>query len=228
LLGSIEADPPASRQWQELVKAADELLKTVTRTPTFSSELLAQLYRKRGFAYSRLRDYQRALAEFDRALELSPNYARAYASRGSVYRYLGVDQQAIDDASRAIDLKPRNAWAYAIRGHVYSLCQDYTQAIEDLSRAIEISSDYAYGNFLRGYISLWQGERERARADFAQNWQLNAKRVKVDWFIGWFSMNHKKPAEGDGTGSSRGILVIDLHRRGCSGSKTGLRMCWRC
>jgi tetratricopeptide (TPR) repeat protein len=193
LLHYIEADPPASKQWQELVQAVDELLKIVTRMPSFSLELLAHLYRKRGFAYYRVREYQRAFADFDRALELFPGYARAYASRGSVYRYLGVYQRAIDDTSRAIELKPDYAWAYTIRGHVYSLCQAYTQAVEDLNRAIEISPDYAYAYFLRGCVYLWLEESERARADFAQSWQLNARSIKAGWFMKWSSMNHEKP-----------------------------------
>ena len=86
LLRYIEADPPIHFSWQELVAAADALLKTVADEPSFSPKLLAHIYRKRGFAYNRLREYQRAIADFNQAIELDSDYARAYASRGRTYR----------------------------------------------------------------------------------------------------------------------------------------------
>ncbi|HEY7417943.1 MAG TPA: tetratricopeptide repeat protein [Ktedonobacteraceae bacterium] len=205
LLRYVEADLPASKQRQELVHAADELLKTSIQMPSFSSELLAHVYRKRSFAYTRLGDYQRAIADCDRALELSPNYARAYVSRGSAHWHLGAYQQAIEDASRAIELEPDYVWAYTTRGHAYSLCKEYMRAIEDLSHAIEIGPEYAYAYLLRGYTYLRIGDSIQASADFARSWELYAK-SRACWAMEWTAMIYEKP------GAEKIQLLEDIAR----------------
>jgi len=154
LLRYIEAYPPFQFQWQESVEAADDLLKTVTREPSFSLELLAIIHRMRGFAYTRFGEYQQAIADYDHAIELSPNYSRAYASRGSAYRHLREYQRAVEDYNRAIELRPNFAWAYAGRGAANNLRKEYGQAIKDVNHAIEIAPNYAWAYFVRGFIYL--------------------------------------------------------------------------
>ncbi len=201
LLRYIEADPPMIwqelvRHWQELLIAADDLLKAVTHKPAFSLELLATIYRKRGFAYTRFGEYQQAIGDYDRAIELSPNYARAYASRGSAYRRLREYQRAIEDYNRAIELRPNFAWAYAGRGEAHSLRKEHTLAIEDLNYAIEIDPDYSRSYFLRGFIYLWLKDSVQARADFTRSWELRPKHINARWMIAWSSMSRERPDSG--------------------------------
>src|SRR5207245_2347743 len=70
---------------QELVAAANYLLELVDREPAFSAELLAPLYRRRGLGYINLKEYQRAITDFDRALELDPTDVQAYLNKGRLY-----------------------------------------------------------------------------------------------------------------------------------------------
>ena len=65
---------------------------------------------------TRLGDYQGAIADYDRALELNPQFAQAYYNRGNAKRTLKDYQGAIADYDKAIELNPRFAQAYYNRG----------------------------------------------------------------------------------------------------------------
>ena len=195
LLQYIEADPPITH-WQELVAAADALLKTVADEPSFSPKLLAHIYRKRGFAYNRLKEYQRAIADLNQAIELNSNYARAYASRGLIYRAIREFDLAIKNYNRALELRPNYAWAYASRGQINSLRKEYIKSINDLNRAIEIDPNYAWAYILRGYTHLWLKDMVRARIDFIQSLELDPKNVERRWMVAWTGMGPERPEDG--------------------------------
>jgi tetratricopeptide (TPR) repeat protein len=195
LLQYIEADPPIAH-WQELVAAADALLKIVAHEPLFSSELRAYLYRKRGFAYSRFKEYELAIEDYDTAIELDSTYARAYASRGRTYRSLGEYELAIKDYNQALELRPNYAWAYAGRGQTYRLRNEYTQSIKDLNRAIEIEPNNAWSYFVRGYIHLWLKDVVQARADFIRSRELNPKNINAGWMVEWSGIGSVKTEAG--------------------------------
>ncbi len=54
-------------------------------------------YFKLGNTYHGLGDYQQAIKDFDRAIELDPKFAEAYRCRGKTYNELGNRQRAIED-----------------------------------------------------------------------------------------------------------------------------------
>ena len=54
-------------------------------------------YLNRGNAYVSLGNYKLAISDFDRAIEINPNYAKAYFNRGLAYNILGKYNQAIED-----------------------------------------------------------------------------------------------------------------------------------
>ena len=196
LLRYIEADPPIHFQWQELVEAVDALLTTVANKPSFSPDMLATIYRKRGFAHTRFKEYDLAIADYNRAIELSPDYARAYASRGSAYRSLREYDLAIADYNRALEIWPNYAWVYTGRGRTYSYRKEYIQSINDLNRAIEIEPNYAWAYFVRGFTHLWLKDSVQAREDFIQSLELNPKDVYVRWMVEWAGMDQKRPDAG--------------------------------
>jgi tetratricopeptide (TPR) repeat protein len=196
LLRYIEADPPMDYLWQELLIATNDLLKIVTRESSFSLEALATLYRKRGFAYTKFREYQQAIADYDHAIELFPNSARAYASRGSAYRDLSEYQRAIEDYNQAIELKPNFVWAYRGRGQCYNFLKEYGLAMKDLNLAIEGYPNYAIAYLVRGYIYLGLKDSVQARADFTRSWELNPKDIQARWMIERSSMSRERPESG--------------------------------
>lgn len=76
-----------------------------------------------------------AIAEFTRALEMDPGFAKAYINRGNAYFFKGQHDQAISDFNKALDTDPKFARAYANRAEAYFMKKEYDQAWEDARQA---------------------------------------------------------------------------------------------
>jgi tetratricopeptide (TPR) repeat protein len=96
----------------------------------------------KGGTYAEQGQYELAIAEFTKAIELDPNYAPSYASRGSAYGYLGEYQKAIDDYTKAIELDPTYPRAYINRGLAYSRLGESYKANQDKAKACELDPSY--------------------------------------------------------------------------------------
>ena len=62
---------------------------------------LAKEHFNRGFTYGKLGEYEKAIQEYDKAIQLDPNYALAYHHRGNAYRELGIKGKAYADKMQA-------------------------------------------------------------------------------------------------------------------------------
>ena len=187
LLRYIEADPP--HEQRELLEAADALLRAVADDPAFPPQLLAHLYRKRGFAYKRhLKANEQAIADYNRAIELDPTYTRAYASRGTAYMSVGSYEQALQDFEHALELRPNYVWALAERAIIYQSRGADDRALSDFHRALELDPDSAWVYSLRGLVYLEQRDTVRAEADYSRSWELDPARVNSGWRAVWAAM----------------------------------------
>ena len=136
------------------------------------SAVALRLYR--GNAYYNLGEYQQAIADYDKAIELRPDLAGTYHNRGIVYEYnirgqrYGKDAQldrAIANYDKAIKLKSDFTEAYYNRGVIYAHKGDYDLAIADFDKAIELRPDYAEAYNNRGAAYGHKGEYDQAIAD---------------------------------------------------------------
>jgi tetratricopeptide (TPR) repeat protein len=73
-----------------------------------SKQNLAFAYSNRSNAYAEKGEYDRAIADFDKAIKLKPKDAKAYSNRGNAYREKGDKERAIADYDKAIKLNPRH------------------------------------------------------------------------------------------------------------------------
>ena len=69
----------------------------------------AKAFNDRGEAYAREGAYDRAIQDFDQAIELDPKNAEGFHARGRLYLCHGDYDQAVQDFDRAIKLNPGDA-----------------------------------------------------------------------------------------------------------------------
>jgi tetratricopeptide (TPR) repeat protein len=72
----------------------------------------AKFYNNRGIAYGEKGQYDQAILDLNKAIEINPRYDKAYNNRGIVYRLKGQYGQAISDFNKAIEINPKDAEAY--------------------------------------------------------------------------------------------------------------------
>ncbi|MGO9173721.1 MAG: tetratricopeptide repeat protein [Rhodomicrobium sp.] len=87
-----------------------------------------------GNAYYEKQDYDHAIADFTKAIDLAPDYA-AYNNRGNAYYVRKDYDNAIADYTKAIDLAPNDAVAYHNRGNAYKAIGITSQSAADLDQA---------------------------------------------------------------------------------------------
>jgi tetratricopeptide (TPR) repeat protein len=67
------------------------------------------VYNIRGIAYGKKGEYDNAIADYTRAIEIDPNDAWAYCNRGGAYDEKGDYDKAIADYTQAIEIDPKDA-----------------------------------------------------------------------------------------------------------------------
>ena len=107
----------------------------------------------------------RAIADYDKAIELKPDFVKAHYNRGIAYIKKGNFDRAIVGNTKAIELKRDLVEAYNNRGNAYTKKGEINRAIEDYNRAIELKPDLAESYAGRGEAWLHLREWEKARAD---------------------------------------------------------------
>jgi tetratricopeptide (TPR) repeat protein len=126
-----------------------------------------------GDSYREKGDYQQAIVELSKAIELDPDYDWALAHRGESYRMIDEIDLAIADLDRAIELDPEYSWALASRGECFYEKDDYAKAIEDLTRAIDLDPDYEWAFAHRGNAHRMNSDYETAIKDFDRAIELD-------------------------------------------------------
>lgn len=121
---------------------------------------------ERGLAYRVKGDIDKAIADFNQAIQLDANSDTTYFMRGSAYHAQGKLDLAIADYTRLIKLKPANLGAYDNRGSAYYTKGEIDRAIADVDQAIRLAPSYARAYNSRGKIYRDKGEFDRAIADF--------------------------------------------------------------
>jgi tetratricopeptide (TPR) repeat protein len=85
-------------------------------------------------------DKSRAIADFDRVIELSPT-AEALTLRGFAWKRNGDPQKAMADLNRAIELDPTFALAWRVRGATWAAEGDYQKAKAHYTESIRLDPD---------------------------------------------------------------------------------------
>jgi tetratricopeptide (TPR) repeat protein len=139
---------------------------------------VARLYVRRGQAYLSNGEYDKAIADATKVIDMSlPDVYEqhdAYIDRGDAYRLAGEYAKAIADCSEALNLikrwgsNPRDA--YACRGLAYQANGEYDKAIADFDTVVIVSPDFLVH---RGKAYESKGEHGKAMADFD-------KAIKID------------------------------------------------
>jgi tetratricopeptide (TPR) repeat protein len=134
VLGDPEPSPAALCALYQLDRQYERALQRCTEALGDGED--AEVYSNRGSAYLMIDEIDRAISDFDRAIQLEPDNAIRYYNRGIAFSRKHQVQKAIDDYSRAIQLGPDLAPAYSNRAHEFELAGERDKAIADYRKAL--------------------------------------------------------------------------------------------
>ncbi|CAN5694530.1 hypothetical protein BH24ACI2_BH24ACI2_10010 [soil metagenome] len=126
-----------------------------------------------GLAYGKKGQYDLAITEYNKAIELDPFYVSAYHSRGIAYNKKKEYDLAITDYNKAILLDANYARIYVNRGLAYNNKNQHDQAIVDYNKAIELNPNFAIAYFSRGYAYHNKKQYDKAITDYTKAIELN-------------------------------------------------------
>lgn len=118
-------------------------------------------------------DYQEAIADYSKAIEIDPQDAKSYYNRGIVKAELEDYQGAIADYNKAIEINPNDADFYGNRGCVKIDTEDYLGAIEDFDNALEINSNDYIFYYNRSVAKIKLGDYRGAIDDLSKAMEIN-------------------------------------------------------
>jgi CHAT domain-containing protein/Tfp pilus assembly protein PilF len=134
---------------------------------------LTSAYNLRGSAYAQKGDFDRAIADLTKGIELDPSQAVVHAARGEAYRFRGDVDRAIADYNKALELDPKRATAYHSRGLALASKGNYAAGIADLTKAIEADPKSTRALYDRAMLNEIVGAKDKAIADLSAALRLD-------------------------------------------------------
>ena len=126
-----------------LNQALDVFTDVISRYPN-----LPKGYDYRSALYHKMKNYDLALIDADKAIELAPENAGYYYSRAVTLHAMTRYEDALKDRDKAIELDPQNAQYYQQRAITLHAMTRYEDALKDYDKAIELdpqNAEYYYG-----------------------------------------------------------------------------------
>ena len=167
LAGFLERNTAESVYSAELAEDdyTEEIRKEKRREP-MREDVQGDNYFQRGNFRGVLGKYQESIEDYDRAIELKPDFAEAHGNRGVTNFELKEYKAALEDYDRAISLKPDFAEAHNNRGNANRALGRNAEAVEDYDRAISLKPDFAEVYYNRGNAKAELGQPASALADY--------------------------------------------------------------
>ena len=125
-LRSQQQQTQEEKSWRESIQREQQKPQT---------QEIADFYFRRGRTGVMNNDYDDAIVDLTKAIELSPFFAAPYHYRGVAYYFKADYTLAIDDYNRAIELLPESPGSYNGRGATYAKMGDRGRAEEDYTMA---------------------------------------------------------------------------------------------
>src|SRR5258705_11029406 len=145
------------------------------------------LYSRADF-FKEIREYGRAIADYDELTRLLPDNGTVYYNRGEAWAQKAYQayndpqlfDQAFSDLAKAMNMEPKwtQAWAYLTRGNIETHLEQHDKALADWNEAVRLVPATEKMRLLVNRAGeLWgrRGDFDRARADSDEAMRLDPK-----------------------------------------------------
>jgi len=138
-------------------------MKIATANPDIGN---AKKFFTEGITNTENKNYEQAVENFSKAIELNYNLASAYSNRCLVYLQWGKYEQAIADCHQAIKLNPENLEANLNLGLAYYEIGNYQQAITEYTQVLNQKDNDFRALYNRGLANFELNNYQEAITDY--------------------------------------------------------------
>jgi tetratricopeptide (TPR) repeat protein len=149
-----------SGRYDEAIDLCDKALATKLR-PFYMSNA----YMTRGNCYAGKGDWDKALRDYDEAVQIQPNNYDALVNRGNAYAHKKERDKSTRDYDEALRLNPKMFQAYCNRAMNYLAAGDLDRAFADLTESVRLNPKFAEGYARRSIVLLRLKHKDEALAD---------------------------------------------------------------
>ncbi len=188
----MPAGPPKSNVLQTTTQYTPQMLQCDSPDPdraiigcdavinsNATPDIKSIAYGRRGVAYERRGDYDRAIADLNAAVRIDPKSVNALRVRGNYYRDQHDFEHALENYNQAIAVNPKDPETFTQRANAYVINGNFVNAMADYGQAIALNPKSAMAYTSRGEAYRSHGEDDRAIADFDQAIKLEPKLVNA-------------------------------------------------
>ncbi len=134
----------------------------------------------RGLFYYINDNYDKALADFNKAVKVHENGYHGYINRSAIYTKTQKYDLALRDLNKAISLNDQISDAFLNRALVYEKMGETEKTLNDFNRAIRLDDRNVKAFISRGAIYLHQGKFQEAIKDLRK-----ATELEPDDYLAW-------------------------------------------
>ncbi|MBA3704951.1 MAG: tetratricopeptide repeat protein [Bacteroidetes bacterium] len=133
-------------------------------------------YNNRGYMYNEFGQYDQAIEDFNRGMQIDPKFFRLYLNRGLSYQRKKDYQNALADYTKSIELDTSEGQSFFNRGVIYTdMLNKYDLGILDFKRALIKNPDNVDGMVNMG-VAYYKSEKY----DLAMEQYNKAQKLKPD------------------------------------------------
>ena len=125
---------------------------------------LVDAYYNRAISKYNLKNYEGAIEDLDKVIELSPEKINAYYNRGHSKSYLGRYEEGIKDFKKVLEFNEDDAEARYYVGLGYFYLENYEEAIENFDKILSLDNEiydaYYYRGICKSNLELYNEAKE--------------------------------------------------------------------
>jgi tetratricopeptide (TPR) repeat protein len=158
----------------EIIQRGTELVETTDYTDrigllvddrSLPASARALAHAQRGILLRRNRFFDEALADFEAAIRLAPDWIVYVGERGETLRRAGRPADAVPDLDRLLAANPDDDWALGCRGAAFQALGRFEESLVDLSRSLALRPTYLWALGTRAETLFRMGRLPEALAD---------------------------------------------------------------
>lgn len=179
--GYYFSDAPA--KWDTMLYASKDFEKPLSQSPSIRQVTYRTPY-ERGIFYLSEDKLDKALQNFNKALEDDPYLAEGYLQRAKTQTLKGQFKEAIKDYNKALRLQPSYGEVYFFRANTYLIINELFAALMDFNRTLKIAPNNAEAYFGRARTHGHLKNYKLALRDYDQALELKPSLTKVYLYRG--------------------------------------------